>query len=294
MKPSLSLHGNENSDVGLESALPETLTLRANDHVCLRLYSDTRPHCLETATLQKGLVLVLDGVELIEEGMGFGAPVSIYRDEPYFSSTAICKSIGEGDSRTLVKSFVMDTVSRKRIGEAAYFNGGFYSLIHRVFHKFYTSNTTLTPVFNRFIDSASLIGVSTEFIKVKPRGTVNVKYSLRDESVVVEASFNNLEKLGYQQTVVLNEQGAGFFKRYSDSNGQILEDTEIGAWVEVKAGEAALSDCGGTMGFSLKKTSNAVLFRGREAIKGRYSWVGLSYSLGDSNTPFKYAIKLKI
>jgi hypothetical protein len=249
---------------------------------------------LETATLQKGLILVQNGVELIEEGMGFGAPVALYTDEPYFSSTAQCEDLGEGNRRTLVKSFVMDTVSRKKIGEAAYFNGGLYSVFHRVFRTFYTSNPALTPVFNRFIASASIIDVSTEFVKVKPRGIVNVKYTLQADSVVVEVSFDRLKTLGCEQVVLLNEQGAGFFKKYSDSNGQVLEDAEIGAWLPVNADEAALIDVGRTLGFSLKNHRNAVLLRGREAIRGHYSWVGLSYSLRPLNTTFKYTIKVRM
>ena len=295
MNPRLSLQGRtEKNDIGLQNTHPEPLTLRVNDYVSLRLYRDTRPHCLETASLQKGLVLMRNSEEMVEEGMGFGAPVAIYRDEPYFSSTSQC-SIREGTyGKTLLKTFVMDTVSRKKIGKAAYFNGGLYSLFHRIFHAFYTLNLPLTPVFNRFIASATIIGVSTEFVRVKPRGRVNIEYALQADSVLVEASFARLEKVGCDQIMLLNEQGAGFFTKYSDSNGQAFVGAKIGAWVPVNADQAALSDIGGKLGFSLKKLQNAVLFRGREAIRGRYSWVGLSYSLRPSNAAFKYTIKLKM
>lgn len=276
-----------------QKAATEPLTLRLNDELSVRLYPDTRPHCLETALLQKGLILMHGSEELVEEGMGFGAPVAIYRDEPYFSSTAKCSFLEDGDDKALVKSFVMDTVSRKRIGEAAYFNGGLYTILHRVFHPIYVLNMPIAPVFNKLLESATIFDVNTDFVRVKPRGTINVKYTLDSNAVTVEASFDQLEKTGCKQIVLLNEQGANFFRRYSDSNGQILRDGEVGAWTLVGADQAELSNAEGTLSFSLKNTRKATLFRGREKIRDRYSWVGLSYSLPSTSRFFKYKVLLK-
>ena len=61
------------------------ITVPISDRISVRLYADSRPHCMETATLHKGLVLILDNQEVIEEGMGFGLPVVKYKDKTYFS-----------------------------------------------------------------------------------------------------------------------------------------------------------------------------------------------------------------
>ena len=43
---------------------------------------------METASLQKGLIMVFDDQELIDEGLGFGVPVAKYDDKTYFPGSA--------------------------------------------------------------------------------------------------------------------------------------------------------------------------------------------------------------
>lgn len=235
----------------------------------------------------------MNGEEVIEEGVGFGAPVVLYRDEPYFSSSAECTVLNEGDNKTLVKSFLMDAVSRKRVGKTGYVNDGFYSFLHKGFHIVYAKNSLITPFFNRLIEFTKLCGVNTEFVKVKPRGTVTFKYECHSDWVDVEVSFQQLDEDDCIEIVILNEQGANIFRKYSDSEGLALVDGEIGAWVNVDADEASLSNVQETLGFSLRKVKGAVFFRGRERIRKRYSWVGLGYSLRPPFSRFRYVIKLK-
>ena len=268
------------------------IAVSLDGRISCRLYEDTRPHCLEIAQLQKGLVLLFDGEEIIEEGIGFGVPVVIYRDEPYFSSTAECSVLNEGNRKILVKSFVMDTISRKRIGEDYYVNEDLYAIFQKRFNRIYTRNSILTPFFNKLIELIKLFGMNTEFVNVQPRGVVNVKYTCLSNTIEVEASFDKLEKKDCKEVVFLNEQGAGFFRKYTDSNGLTLQDGQIGAWVPVNADEASLSNVGGTLAFALRKTDGAVFFRGREKIRNRYSWVGLGYSLSPTRSALRYTIRL--
>jgi hypothetical protein len=76
----------------------------------LRLYPDTRPHVGKIAGLQKGLVWVLDGQELIEEGYGFGCPIIEIDGQAYISRHAETERVIQKDSVRLVKQYTIDTM----------------------------------------------------------------------------------------------------------------------------------------------------------------------------------------
>ncbi len=76
------------------------------DGLTLRAYSDTRPHVGKVASLQKGLVLVQDGEELIEEGYGFGKPIVIYQGRAFSSQHATVRALPH--EQRLVKQFDID------------------------------------------------------------------------------------------------------------------------------------------------------------------------------------------
>lgn len=85
---------------------PLPVTLALHDGLAVRLYGDTRPHNAKVARLQKGLVLVVDGRERIEEGFGFGLPLIHVGQQAYLTRSATVERIGN----TLVKRYLMDTL----------------------------------------------------------------------------------------------------------------------------------------------------------------------------------------
>ena len=262
------------------------------NQVSLRLYRDSSPHYLEIASLQKGLVLSLDGKELIEEGIGFGVPVIKYREKTFFSSSAECSIQKNGNLRTLVKRFALDTVSRKRVWKASYINDEFYRFFHKLFERAYLGHKSLVPVFNRIMELRRIMRVQTEFIKVKPQGTITFKYSCQPNIIEIQVDLSDLEIDGCQEILILNEQGSTFFRKYFDTSGLRLFDEKIGAWEMVRAEEASLSDEKETLTFTLRNRDASALFRGWEKTRGRFSWAGLGYSLRPTLFTFDYVIKL--
>jgi len=266
-------------------------TIALNDFICIRLYDDCRPKYLETSPLQKGLVLVFKGREIIEEGMGFGAPVVLYGDRAYFSSSAETSFCEVADRKVLTKKFVIDSISRKRIRGTLYLNDFIYRSLQRRFHKIYTTNREVAPILTKFIELLKTFGVNTEFQKIPPKGAITINYSCSIESIEIEVLLSKLKK-GYNEIVVLNEQGASTFRKYTDTEGLTLMDNQIGAWELVKAKVASLSRINGEIFFSVFNNQNSKLLRGREKVKGRYSWVGFSYSIGPHIHKFEYSIKI--
>lgn len=266
------------------------LTCRLNDVLSVRLYGDNKPACLETAPLQKGLVLVYKGKEVIEEGIGFGVPVVKYQDKTLFSCSA--KIVQNIKPDCFEKHFLLDTVSTKRFFKT-HVNDSFYEAVHKLFEKAYLGHQTMQPVNNKIMELREILKIKTEFNQVKPRGVVKVRYQLNDEAVDVSADFSNLTIEGSLEFLLLNEQGASCFPCYSDSDGTRLLGGRIGAWDLVTAKKAAFSSIDGSLAFSLEPKASARLFRGREQTRNRFSWAGLSYSLPPLRSGFEYTIRLK-
>ena len=272
----------------------EPVTLPLTDRLSARLYEDCYPRCMETASLQKGIVLMLDGEELIEEGLGFGAPVVKYRDKTFFSSSAEISFEKSSSSCRVSKKYVMDAVSRKKFWRATYIDDGVYSSLRKTFAKAYLTKKNLSPFFNAVMELRQAAKIKTEFVKVKAMGTVTVTYEIQPTLIDVSVDFTALSLEECEEILVLNEQGSTVFEKYVDADGLKLVGREIGAWEAVTAAKASLVNLKGELGFSLQNVRGAALFRGWERTRNRFSWAGLSYSLSPTNGDFSYKIDLGI
>jgi hypothetical protein len=269
--------------------LQKPVTIPITSQLSLRMYPDSRPNCMETSALQKGLVLILDGKELVEEGLGFGIPVVKYLDKTYFSSKAKISTQKTSTGYLTKKTYLMDTISKKT-WRGSYINDNFYSTWHKRFAKIYLGHKELSPLFNRLMEYRELAGIKTEFVKVKPRGIVETKYIVAGSCVKVTVDFSDLRLSGCEELLIMNEQGSTVFDTYSDSNGLRLVGSKIGGWHPVTAKHASIGNSYGVISFQIDRTPAATLFRGWEKTKNRFSWAGLSYSLSPFRKTFSYTI----
>lgn len=264
-------------------------TLRISDSVALRIYSSTKPHNMKIAYLQKGLVLVNNGAEVIGEGTGFGVPILKYLDETYFSTSSTLQ-LSKQDKRTIIqKEFHMDATARDTFKTVKLQNRKARTIIDHLStmwqkNKHFRS-LTLKNLFLRF-------GVHASFVKSPSRGRVIATYTLQDKQIQVTMDFRFLEKTNLSKIFVMNEQSCLFFRVYSDSNGVRLADENIGAWDWVRAQWAKITDSQSRVGFKLNNARNGILRRGREYIADSMDWVGLDYEVNSNNDLFKYEIQI--
>ncbi|HEY9207355.1 MAG TPA: hypothetical protein VIO58_15700 [Candidatus Methanoperedens sp.] len=269
----------------MATELTEPITIRISDRVSLRLYPDSRPHNLEIADLQKGVVLMLDGKELIGEGAGFGAPVVRYDDATFFSTSArvyVC------EPKVIMKSFLMDSVSRKRFGTGGPYVDQIYSILHRIFTWSYL-RFKCRPIFNKIMEFRRTLGLRTEFVRVRSRGMVNITYTL-SSSMQIKVDLTGLDTRGCKEILILNEQDGDFFRRYFD--GEEVTGDRIEAWRQVNSEKASFSDVRGSLTFALAKINGSSLISGREHVKRCLSWSGLDYSLGPGTRDFTYTLEI--
>jgi hypothetical protein len=266
-------------------------TYSISDSVALRIHSDTKPQNMKIANLQKGVILLYKGAEVVGEGTGFGVPIVKYSDETFFSSSSFVQVHKHETYVIIRKLFLMDLIARDKFRNLKLENMklrkkiDFISLLYQN-HKRLAQFILFTKgLLFRF-------GVESIFSRTASKGNVIVTYTIDRNRILVKLSFSQLDRNNLQKIFVLNEQGAHFFRKYSDSEGLKLNDEEIGAWAVVTAQSAKIADAQDRIGFSLKNVEGTVLQRGREVVKGTLDWIGLDYELNPEDDQFEYEIEI--
>jgi hypothetical protein len=261
--------------------------------IVLSIYSDIRPPTGLIDGIQKGLVLVQNGRELIGEGSGFGVPVALYREKTYFPGSSTLQVLRQRDCTISVKQFTLNMVPEKWFRKARLENTAQRKLSNQI-ADLYRKHEPVRHTFEtlKLKNLSRSIGVHTNFVKSKPIGSVNVTYHIKPPIVHVKADFKPLEKSSLRKISLLNEQSSQYFDKYWDSNGTVLHREKIGAWERVTADWACVSHNGGGISFRLWQVKGAVLRRGREFLNGALDWVGLDYEVDANKTCFEYDIEI--
>jgi len=272
--------------------LEKPFTFNTNKVVKLRIYPDNRPQNMEIAALQKGLVLMVDNTELIEEGAGFGVPIAKYSDATFFSRTAtVYVEEQDKNAAVIVKVFLLDSVSKKRV-HGVFINDDVYSIFHKTFEKAYLRHKNMRSFFDWVMRLRRTVGIQTCFAYVPPRGKVTISYHCYPNHIKVCADLSEVDMTSCREILILNEQGATFFRKHRNDH-EVLQDKKVGAWTRVDAKKAEFSDLGEQISFSMEKREGATLFCGWEKVKDRFSWAGMTYALSPKTLIFNYTIQLQ-
>ncbi len=254
--------------------------VKIDGHFSARISQKQSHPGLKTSGLEKGLLLARDGRDIAEGGMGFGVPVVRYRDSMYFSKDAVLSSSPSSPS----KAFQLNSIEQANVGgHVVGMGAGALARLYRSSRPFRGPIIKVGQVANR------LVPTRAEFKDVPSRGQVTVKYRAFPGRIRVSCDMAKLDRRGCRGIFILNEQGPSFFRNYDDSNGQRLADEGIGAWEQVTADEARLSDIGSTFSFALRKADGAEMWRGRET-HGDVAWAGLIYEVPPDRDDFVYDI----
>jgi hypothetical protein len=247
-----------------------------------------------TARLQKGLVLLRDGEDLAQEGVGFGVPVLKQGARTVFAGRMDLEPEPGGAGWAATATFHMDLVERL----AGPDGGG------PATPAFYTVRDALAalhrraPVLRGPLTAASnavrrRFGWQTTFEETPSCGPVRVTYTaLPRGRVHVAVDLTGLRAPGVTEVVLMNELGARF-DRYVDSAGVRLRRTAIGTWEHVAAERAAFLSGAARVAFSLTQTDGARLYRGWELVGSRLAWAGFGYSLEPARPTLAYGLTVE-
>jgi hypothetical protein len=249
-----------------------------------------------TARLQKGLLLLDQGQDLAEEGVGFGVPILKHGVLTVFPGDVDLAWRHEGPIWEVTAAFKMNLVERlagpgggRVRSRSLYAAKNALAALHR---RCPPLRGFLTAVSNALRRRFSWV---TTFEETQTYATLRVTYAIHAEEgrVGIAVDTTDLAKDGVTEVVMMNEQGAHHFDRYLDAEGISLCGEKIGTWDEVDAGTASFVCAAHGVAFSVGQVRGARLSRGRELIGSRLAWSGFGYSVPPSLSGLSYDVRIE-
>jgi hypothetical protein len=249
-----------------------------------------------TARLQKGFLLLQDGQELAEEGVGFGLPVLKRGIQTIFPGQCRLTTRNRGSFQEVTAKFSMNLVEKigrpgcasVKITPVYAIKNSLAAIIRRI------------PRLRGLLTGASNVlrrqfGLETRFEEAGFYKHVEIIYIIDSRSGImnIQVDTTGLPVEGITEVVVMNEQGARAFDLYRDAGGTLLRGKEIGCWDEVTAEWASFVSESHRMAFTLRQLKGARLFRGRELIGSRLAWSGFGYSFPPGSERISYEVRIE-
>ena len=248
-----------------------------------------------TAHLQKGLLLVENGQDLAEEGVGFGVPVLMRGLQTIFPGGIQLKVTETGPIQVILAIYTLNL--EEKIGKTAY--RGIKSRLLYTVKNYLAALIRGLPFLRGLLTGISslarnVFGWETLYEKSDFSADVRMTYTIDQRSGVIDVKVDKLDLngTGITELVVMNEQGAKAFDHFKDSSGNSLQGKEIGCWDEISAREASFISLSHEVAFTMEQAAGAKLYRGRELIGSRLSWSGFGYSLPAQIEHFCYRVKI--
>jgi len=249
-----------------------------------------------TKRLQKGLLLMHDGRELAEEGVGFGVPILKRGMQTIFPGGMELTERRRGPLRELTAIFEVNLVERlARTGAGNLRSRSLYAAKDSLAALHRESPRLRGPLAAASAALRRTFGWQTTYERAESTATLKVTYAIDGDSgtVAVAVDTAGLRGDGVTEVVIMNEQGARHFDRYEDSDGGALQGGQIGTWNEVSAEKASFVSSAHGVAFSLGQAKGARLHRGRELVGSRLAWSGFGYSLPPTLQAFDYDLTIE-
>jgi hypothetical protein len=251
--------------------------------ICLKIGPvSTNGEIYPTSRLQKGLILISNGQELAEEGVGFGVPVLKLGVKTIFPGGIELSCLDEGLRREISAKYILNLEERiTSHGFGSLKSKQLYQIKNHLADLYRRSPSARGPLLVISNALRSSFGWQTTYEDAGCSHTVMVNYSIDCDmgTIAVSVDAVGLAEFGVTELILMNEQGARHFDRYSDSSGLELKGEEIGSWDEVTAERASFLSSAYRLAFTLQQIKGARLFRGREHIGSRLAWSGFGYSI---------------
>jgi hypothetical protein len=273
------------------------ITIPLSSGLALKIASGpSRGESYPTARLQKGLILLDEGLELVEEAVGFGVPILKRGLQTIFPGELELASQSTGSTHEIHARFKMNLEEKIARPDSGTINSrlvyGFKNRMAALIRQLPLLRRPLTHLSNLL---RSTLDWETTYEETNISTYIQLTYSIHSPSdrVKVELDTHDLHLDGISEMVVMNEQGARHFDQYQDTDGISQRGNEIGCWDQVLAEEASFISAAHHIAFSLPQVNGAKFYRGRELIGSRLAWSGFGYSFSPTIQQFGYEITVK-